>query len=89
MKKRIVNFSDFLVIESIRFILKNKEESDTEIFYNGLLKINGENIFGQIFCEKNKELECYQFYNKDGIDIALVYGEDLVDKAIKKEIEKL
>jgi hypothetical protein len=53
------------------------------------LSINGEKIVGQIFCDNFGELECFQFYDKNGKDICDTYGQSIVESVIKEKIKRL
>lgn len=85
---KIFRFDEFGKIESAVFRLKNTERTDEEVCYTGTLSINGEKIVGQIFCDKGGDLECFQFYNKEGKDICDIYGESIVESMIKEKIKR-
>lgn len=85
---RIFRFDEFGKIESAVFRLKSTERTDEEVCYTGTLSINGEKIVGQIFCDKGGDLECFQFYNKEGKDICDIYGESIVESMIKEKIKR-
>ena len=85
----ILKFDKYNEITSARIRISKIEESNTEICYQALLSINGEKINGQIFTEKNGDLECYQFYDKNGIDIAEIYGQEIVEKIIINRLKKI
>jgi hypothetical protein len=85
---RIFRFDEFGKIESAVFRLKSTERTDEEVCYTGTLSINGEKIVGQIFCDKGGDLECFQFYNKEGKDICDIYGESIVESIIKEKIKR-
>ena len=85
---RIFKFDEFGKIESAVFRLKSTERTDEEVCYTGTLSINGEKIVGQIFCDKGGDLECFQFYNKEGKDICDIYGESIVESIIKEKIKR-
>lgn len=86
---RIFRFDEFNKIESAIFRLKTVEKTDEEVCYTGTLSINGEKIVGQIFCDGVGELECFQFYNKEGKDICDIYGQIIVESIIKEKIKRL
>ena len=86
---KIFRFDEFGKIESVIFRLKSTESTDEEVCYTGTLTINGEKILGQIFCEKNGDLECFQFYDKNGKDICDIYGQIIVESIIKEKIKRL
>ena len=86
---RIFRFDEFSKIESSVFRLKNIERTDEEVCYTGTLTINGEKIVGQIFCDGGGELECVQFYDKNGKDICDIYGQIIVESIIKEKIKRL
>jgi hypothetical protein len=86
---RIFRFEEFNKIESAIFRLKSVEKTDEEICYTGTLSINGEKIVGQIFCEKNGDLECFQFYDKNGKDICDIYGQNIMESVIKEKLKRL
>ena len=86
---RIFRFDEFSKIESTVFRLKSTERTDEEVCYTGTLTINGEKILGLIFCEKNGDLECFQFYDKNGKDICDIYGQIIVESIIKEKIKRL
>ena len=85
---RIFRFDEFGKIESAVFRLMSTERTDEEVCYTGTLSINGEKIVGQIFCDKGGDLECFQFYNKEGKDICDIYGESIVESIIKEKIKR-
>jgi len=85
----ILKFDKYNEITSARIRISKIEESNTEICYQALLSINGEKINGQIFTEKNGDLECYQFYDKNGIDITEIYGQVIVEKIIINKLKKI
>ena len=85
---KIFRFDEFGKIESAVFRLKSTERTDEEVCYTGTLSINGEKIVGQIFCDKGGDLECFQFYNKEGKDICDIYGESIVESIIKEKIKR-
>jgi hypothetical protein len=86
---RIFRFDEFNKIESAIFRLKTVEKTDEEVCYTGTLSINGEKIVGQIFCDNFGELECFQFYDKNGKDICDTYGQSIVESVIKEKIKRL
>ena len=86
---RIFRFDEFSKIESATFRTKKIEKTDGEICYTGTLCINGEKIVGQIFCDSGGELECVQFYDKDGKDICDRYGSAIVESIIQNKIKRL
>ena len=86
---KIFRFDEFGKIESVIFRLKSTESTDEEVCYTVTLTINGEKILGQIFCEKNGDLECFQFYDKDGKDICDTYGQSIVESIIKEKLKRL
>jgi len=86
---RIFRFDEFNKIESTIFRLKTIERTDEEVCYTGTLSINGEKIVGQIFCDRDGDLECFQFFNKEGKDIGEIYGQDIMESVIKEKIKRL
>jgi hypothetical protein len=86
---KIFRFDEFGKIESVIFRLKTVEKTDEEVCYTGTLTINGEKILGQIFCEKNGDLECFQFYDKNGKDICDTYGQGIVESIIREKIKRI
>ena len=85
----ILKFDKYNEITSARIRISKIEESNTEICYQSVLSINGEKINGQIFTEKNGDLECYQFYNSNGVCISEIYGSDIIENLIIKKLKKL
>jgi len=85
---RIFRFGEFNKIESAVFRLKNTERTDEEVCYTGTLTINGEKILGQIFCDSSGDLECFQFFQKDGSDICEKYGYDVMESVIKQKLKR-
>jgi len=86
---KILGFQKYNDITSARFRVKSIENFSDEICYHVLLSINGEKINGEIFCYPTGELECYQFYNSDGICIGELYGQDIIEKLIREKLKKL
>ena len=86
---KILGFQKYNDITSARFRIKSIEKLSDEICYHVLLSINGEKINGEIFCYPTGELECYQFYNSNGICISEIYGQDIIEKLIIKKLKKL
>lgn len=86
---KILGFQKYNDITSARFRVKSIENLSDEICYHALLSINGEKINGEIFCDPNGELECYQFYNSDGRCISEIYGQDIIESLIRKKLKKL
>lgn len=86
---RILDFGRYKEITSAKFRVKKVEESIDETCYYVLLSINGERINGEIFCDSNGELECYQFFNSEGRCISEVYGSGIVEDLVKKKLRKL
>lgn len=85
----ILKFDKYNEITSARIRINKIEESNNEICYKALLSINGEKIKGEIFTEKNGDLECFQFYDKNGIDIGEIYGQEIVEKIIINRLKKI
>ena len=85
---RIFKFDEFIKIESAAFRLKSTERTDEEVCYTGTLSINGQKIVGQIFCDRGGDLECFQFYDKDGKDICDTYGQSIVESIIREKIKR-
>ena len=86
---KILGFQKYNDISSARFRIKSIENLSDEICYHVLLSINGEKINGEIFCDNTGDLECYQFYNSDGICITELYGEYIIENLIRKKLKKL
>jgi hypothetical protein len=86
---KILGFQKYNDITSARFRVKSVEKLSDEICYHVLLSINGEKINGEIFCESNGDLECYQFYNSNGVCITELYGQDIIEELIRKKLKKL
>jgi hypothetical protein len=85
----ILRFDKYNEISSSKIRINKVKESSDEICYEASITINGNKIEGQIFTEKNGDLECYQFYDKNGIDIDDVYGHDILEKIIKEKLKKI
>jgi len=86
---RILRFGEFSKIDSAVFRLKKAEKTDDEIIYEGTLSINGDRLHGYIFCDSQGELECHQFFDKEGRDISETYGQDAVEQMFKGKIKRL
>ena len=86
---KILGFQKYNDITSARFRVKSVEKSSDEICYHVLLSINGEKIVGEIYCDKNGDLECFQFYNSSGRCITEVYGQKVIEELIRKKIKKI
>jgi len=86
---RILTFGEFSRIDSAVFRLKSAKDYGDEIVYEGVLSLNGEKIAGQIFADADGDLECYQFYDKDGRDIAETYGQEAVDSMVRSKLKRL
>ena len=86
---RKFRFDEFSKIESAVFRLKSTEKTDEEVCYTGTLTINGEKILGQIFCDRDGDLECFQFFQKDGRDICDKYGYEIVESVIVQKLKRL
>lgn len=86
---RILRFGEFGKIDSAVFRLKNAEKTDDEIIYEGTLSINGEKINGYIFCDSKGDLECYQFFDKEGRDIGDTYGQEAIESMVRGKIKRL
>jgi hypothetical protein len=84
---RILKFGDFDKVESATFRLKQYTSTDDEIIFEGILNINGEKSNGYIFCDKSGDLECYQFFDKDGRDIGETYGPNIIENIVKQKIK--
>jgi hypothetical protein len=85
----ILGFDKYNEITSSRIRINKIEESNNEVCYKAIFSINGEKIKGEIFTEKNGDLECFQFYDKNGIDISEIYGQEIIEKIIINKLKKL
>lgn len=85
----ILRFDKYNEISSSKIRINKVKELSDEICYEASITINGSKTEGQIFTEKNGDLECYQFYDKNGIDIDEIYGHDILEKIIKQKLKKI
>lgn len=87
--KKILDFGKFVEINNSRLDVIKTEKSDDEVRYDVRLRINEQVINGQIFVDKQGELECWQFYDSEGRCLSETYGEDNIDKLVNKKIKKI
>ena len=87
--KRILDFSNFVEINNSRLNVIKIERSEDEVRYDVRLRINEQVINGQIFVDKQGELECWQFYDSEGSCLSETYGQDNMDKFLNKKIKKI
>ena len=85
----IIGFKKYNEISTAKIKIKKVEDIIDELCYYATIDINGEKIKGEIYTEKNGELECYQFYDKKGVDITEIYGQDILEKLIKEKLKKI
>lgn len=87
--KRILDFGKFVEINNSRLDVIKIERSEDEVRYDVRLRINEQVINGQIFVDKQGELECWQFYDSEGSCLSETYGQDNMDKLVNKKIKKI
>lgn len=87
--KRILDFGKFVEINNSRLNVIKIERSEDEVRYDVRLRINEQVINGQIFVDKQGELECWQFYDSEGSCLSETYGQDNMDKLVNKKIKKI
>jgi hypothetical protein len=87
--KKILDFGKFVEINNSRLDVIKTESSDDEVRYDVRLRINEQVINGQIFVDKQGELECWQFYDSEGSCLSETYGQDNMDKLVNKKLKKI
>ena len=87
--KKILDFGKFVEINNSRLDVIKTESSDDEVRYDVRLRINEQVINGQIFDDKQGELECWQFYDSEGSCLSETYGQDNMDKLVNKKLKKI
>jgi hypothetical protein len=87
--KKILDFGKFMDINNSRLDVIKSNESDDEVRYDVRLRINEQVVIGQIFVDKQGELECWQFYDSEGRCLSETYGQDNMDKLVNKKLKKI
>jgi len=87
---RIVKYKNFLNdYKSLKFTLESKKSDGGENEYSGVITYKRKKFKGQIYTDNVNELECFQFYDKDGVDILEYCNESVFSEFINNEIKKI